>query len=153
MSAPLSYAVFPPGWPALLAVGEGVGLGAWVNPLLAMALPPLIWRLGQEWADEGTARLAAAIMACSPGLVLLAGSRMAHTSTLVALLLALVVVARGSDAAWVWGLGGLGLGYALLARPFDGVVLGGASSPPGCGARRGGCQRRSCSSARHSPRG
>lgn len=126
VTTPATYAVFPPGWPALLALGEGIGVGAWVNPLLAMALPPLVWRLGQAWSDEETARLGAAIMAVSPGLLLLAGSRMAHTSTLVGLLVALVVVARGRDAAWAWGLGGLGLGYVLLARPFDGVVLGGA---------------------------
>ena len=141
VSAPLSYAVFPPGWPALLAVGEVIGLGAWVNPLVAMALPPLIWRLGQEWADEDTARLAAAIIACSPGLVLLAGSRMAHTSTLAGLLLALVIVARGRDAAWVWGLGGLGLGYVLLARPFDGVVLGGGILAAGLWRAPGGVPR------------
>ena len=36
-----SASAFPPGWPALLALGEAVGAGWLVNPLLAGALAPL----------------------------------------------------------------------------------------------------------------
>ncbi|MCB9780322.1 MAG: hypothetical protein H6742_17285 [Alphaproteobacteria bacterium] len=125
-TGPVSYAVFPPGWPMLLAAGVAVGLPWAVNALLAGALPPLSFLLATAWGRPGEeARLAAMVAALSPGIVLLSGSRMAHTSVLVALLAALVLVARRRDGAVAWLLGGAGLAYVLLARPFDGVVLGG----------------------------
>ena len=123
-AGPESFAVFPPGWPALLAAGEVVGAPWAVNALLAGLLPGLTLLLSRAWgrpADE--ARLAATVAALSPGVVLLAGSRMSHTSVLVALLAALVVVERRRDPPWAWLLGGLGLAYVVLARPFDAALL------------------------------
>jgi hypothetical protein len=63
--------------------------------------------------------------ALSPGIVLLAGSRMAHTTVLVGLLLALVVVERRRDTPAAWLAAGLGVAYVVLARPFDALVVGG----------------------------
>lgn len=138
---PRVYGIFPPGWPALLAVGERLGAPALVNPLFAAALPALTWAVAREWLDEARAPVAAAVVACSPGVLLLAGSRMAHTSTLAALLLALAVVLRGRDRAGWWWAAGLGLGYMVLARPFDGVVLGGPLALWGLTRARGGSAR------------
>ena len=80
------HAVFPPGWPALLALGELLGAALWVNPLLCGLLPLLTWGLAREIGSPAQARLAAMVMALSPGVWMLGASRMAHTSTLVALL-------------------------------------------------------------------
>jgi len=125
-AAPRSYAVFPPGWPLLLALGVAVGLPWLVNALLAAALPPLTWLLARAWdRDEDEARLAATVAALSPGIVLLAGSRMPHTSVLVALLGAVVVVERRTDGARAWIAAALGLSYVVLARPFDALLLAG----------------------------
>lgn len=124
-ATPESYAVFPPGWPALLALGERLGAPWLVNAALAGLLPALSFLLARAWGrPEDEARLAALAAALSPGVVLLAGSRMAHTSVLVSLLLALVVVERRRDRARAWSLGGLGLAYVVLARPFDAALLG-----------------------------
>ena len=123
---PRSYAVFAPGWPLMLAAGVVVGLPWIVNPLLAAALPPLTWLLARAWQrDEDEARLAATVAALSPGIVLLAGSRMPHTSVLVALLLALVVVERRTDGARAWLAAAGGLAYLVLARRLDALVLAG----------------------------
>lgn len=122
---PSSYAVFPPGWPALLSIGQALGVPWLVNPILAAALPPLIWLLARELTDAPRAWLAAAIAALSPGALILAASRMAHTSTLVALLALAVVVVRRRDPLWSWALAGLAAAYVVLTRPFDAAVVAG----------------------------
>ncbi|NOY27645.1 MAG: hypothetical protein GXP62_17405 [Oligoflexia bacterium] len=124
--APRSFAVFPPGWPALLALGQAIGAPWIVNALLAAALPPLSFALALAWKRPLVeARLAALVITLSPGIVLLSGSRMPHTSVLVALLLALVVVESRPRAWWGWLLASLGLGYVVLARQFDAALLAG----------------------------
>ena len=123
---PHTFSPFPPGWPALLAVGEALSVPWLVNPLLAGLLPWLSYLLAREWAAPDTARLTALIMAVSPGVWMLAASRMSHTSVLVGLLMASVVVVRRRDPWWAWAAAGMAVSYVTLARPFDGVLLGGA---------------------------
>lgn len=119
----LSAGAFPVGWPALLAVGEGVGLPWLVNPLLAAALAPLMYRLAVVWLPSRTALLAAAIVSLSPAVLVLAASRMSHTSVLVALLLAAGVVARNERGRWL-AAASVALAYVVMARPFDAVLVG-----------------------------
>jgi hypothetical protein len=120
VSAPVSHSPFPPGWPALLALGEALGAGLLVNPLLAFFLPGLAGQLGGALGlDTAGRRLCQAAMALSPGVWVLAASRMAHTSVLLALgLCALALLRR---PAWL----GLPLAYVVLARPFDALLIGG----------------------------
>lgn len=120
-----SFSPFSPGWPALLALGEAVGLPWLLNPLLAGLFCALLWPLVREWSDARTATLATAIAAFSPAAVILGGSRMAHTSVLVALAALLLVVVRGRDRPWAWWLAGAAAGYVVLARPFDAALLAG----------------------------
>ena len=130
---PFSASSFPIGWPVLLAAGEFLGIGNLVNPLICGFLPCLGWLFFRQLRRQPPARephgeierqnlLAAGFLALSPGVWLLGASWMAHTSCLAALfLLALGVLSSN------WALaGGFGWAYLLLARPFDGVVLGGA---------------------------
>lgn len=117
------FSPFPPGWPALLAVGESVELGAWVNPVLACFLPWVAFKVALALTDRTVARLAAVLMALSPGVLVLAGSRMAHTSVLLALGILMVVVTARSPRRW-W-LGGAAAAYVVLARPFDAALLAG----------------------------
>ncbi len=115
-----TFAVFPPGWPALLGLGERFGLGVLVNPLLAAGLPAVAWGLAQGRLRPRGARLAAVLMALSPGVLLLASSRMAHTSVLLALGLGALAAARPGARGWT----GLAVAYVVLARPFDAVLVG-----------------------------
>ncbi len=137
---------FPPGWPALLAVGEGVGLGWLVNPALFGLMPLVSYLLGLRWTgDRAIARLAALVVTLSPGAWILAGSRMSQTSVLVALGLAAVVCTLpqgglavggrlgrlgGPEASPRTGLllaqvGGLAVAYVILARQYDAALVGG----------------------------
>lgn len=129
------HAVFPPGWPALLALGTLLRFPILVNPLLAACLPPLTWRIARSVADAPTARVAAAISALSPGVLVLAASRMSQTSVLVALLVlagsagGVGATARASTAGRptlldVAAAAGA-LAYVVLARPLDALCVGG----------------------------
>ena len=59
VGAPSSFSPFPPGWPALLALGEALGAGLLVNPLLAFFLPGLAGRLGAAMGLDPAGRRAA----------------------------------------------------------------------------------------------
>ncbi len=125
LSEPVSVAGFPPGWPLLLGLGEFIGLAWLVNPLLSGLLAPLTFRLGRALdLSERTATLSAAFIALSPGVLLLAASRMSHTSVLVALLVVAWVVALRPSRSLAWWGAGLALGYVVLARPYDALLVG-----------------------------
>ena len=142
-AAPVAYSPFPPGWPALLSLGEIAGLPWLMNPLLVMAFPALIWVIARAWGGASVARLAVAVAALSPAVWMMAGTRMAHTSTLVALGVVAAVAARRPDRSWVWALGGLAAAYTVVARPMDAAVVAGPLlawgllRAPGLGARAG----------------
>jgi hypothetical protein len=117
------FSPFPPGWPGLLAVGERYGLGAWVNPVLASLLPLVVYRIGQPILGDKRALVAALITAISPGVWLLGGSRMAHTSVVLGLGLTMSFAIRPNPARWEGVGGGLAAAYVVLARPFDAALL------------------------------
>ena len=117
------FSPFPPGWPALLAVGEWAQLGAWVNPLIACFLPWVAYRIALAISDRRVARLAAVAMALSPGVLILAGSRMSHTSVLLGLGILAVTVLSPSPRRWL--LGAAAAAYVVLARPYDAALLAG----------------------------
>jgi hypothetical protein len=125
VSAPASYAPFPPGWPALLALGELLGAPWLVNPILGAAVPVLVWAIARHWADEAVARLAVVVAALSPAVWIMAASRMSHTSALVALGAVALVAMRRPAGIRYWALGGLAAAYVVLARPLDALLVAG----------------------------
>jgi len=115
------WAAFPPGWPALLAIFELGHLQILANPLLGAASVLLGWDVARRLCpDERGALYATAILALSPGFLLLSASRMAHTSALVAVLW----IARQALAGGAGWSSGAALGYLVLARPFDAIFAG-----------------------------
>lgn len=121
---PRYFGAFPAGWPALLSLGTIAGFPWLVNPLIGASLPILTWLLAKEFLSENTAKLSAAVMALSPGVLILSSSHMSQTSVLAALLFAVVVISRNRDSWLIWGLAGLALGYVENARPYDAILLG-----------------------------
>lgn len=121
MTSPGLAGAFPPGWPALLAPFEALGLGALANPLLAALAVGLGWEVARRLTEsERAALFAASILALSPGFLILAASRMAHLSSLVATLWIALQALRGRTG---WS-SGLALGYLALSRPFDALFAG-----------------------------
>jgi len=117
------FGKYPPGWPAILALGELAGAPWLVNPLLAALALYLVYRLGRTLYDERTGVLAAALGLTSPLLLVLSGSYLSHLASLVLLLLFtiwFVQTARGGSRWFAVGAG-IALGMAFLARSLTAV--------------------------------
>ncbi len=119
------YSVFPPGWPAMLALGVKAHAPWLVNPLLAGASMPLAYALLRHWYPRATARLAVVLLALSPWYLFLGMSLMSHHAALfVALLAALAVVRSRRSGATRWSLaGGACLGALAAIRPMDALAV------------------------------
>jgi 4-amino-4-deoxy-L-arabinose transferase-like glycosyltransferase len=118
------FGKYPPGWPAVLALGVKAGADWLVNPLLAALALYLIYRLGQTLYDGRTGLLAAALGLTSPLFLVLSGSFLSHLASLVWLLLFslwFVWTARGRSRWFALGAG-LALGMAFLTRSLTAVA-------------------------------
>jgi len=116
---------YPPGWPALLAVGFLAGAPWLVNPLLLALTVIGVWRLGRVLFDESTGVLAAIALACSPFAVLMGSGFMSHVAAMCAAVWCMVALAgceRRRSALQPFLAGLLG-GVAFLIRPFSATVL------------------------------
>ncbi len=77
------FAKYPPGWSVVLAFGYLLGARAWVNPLLAGLAVWLTYRLGQKVFTPAVGLLAAFLTLISPFFLMLSGSLLSHTWSLV----------------------------------------------------------------------
>jgi 4-amino-4-deoxy-L-arabinose transferase-like glycosyltransferase len=77
------FGKYPPGWPALLAVGVTLGLRSWLNPLLAGLGIWLIYQLGKRFFSKAIGLLAAGLMVTSPFFLMNSGSLLSHPFGLV----------------------------------------------------------------------
>jgi hypothetical protein len=120
---PHGHAVFPPGWPAVLAAGVLTGATWWVNPVLAGLCAPLTYLVVREVWGRRRARIVVLLLCVCPFFLFLSGSLMAHTLSLAAALAAVggFLMARRS-AGWA-ALGGAGLAMLFATRPLEGTLV------------------------------
>jgi 4-amino-4-deoxy-L-arabinose transferase-like glycosyltransferase len=118
------FGKYPPGWPALLALGVLAHVPWLVNPLLAAAALYLVYRLGQAVYDTRTGLVAAALGLASPLFLVLSGSYLSHLASLVWLLLFslwFIWTAQGKSRWYALGAG-LALGMAFLTRSLTAIA-------------------------------
>ena len=119
------FSVFPPGWPAMLAVGSLLGAPWLVNPVLAGLCVLLACLLAQELWSRATARLVVLLLCLSPWFIFLSMSYMAHIFTLFCVLAGALAVARMrryGGSGWAV-LAGIMIGITSLIRPLDGLAV------------------------------
>ena len=121
------FGKYPPGWPALLALGVKLGQAWWVNAAGAALTVALVYRLGNVTHSRLTGSIAAALSITSPFVLLLSGSLMSHTWSLLFVTAFLWCYYRareaepGSDG---WSLSaGIALGAAFAIRPFTALLI------------------------------
>jgi 4-amino-4-deoxy-L-arabinose transferase-like glycosyltransferase len=118
------FGKYPPGWPAVLALGELFNASWLVNPVLAVLALYLVYLLGKTLYDGRTGLLAAALGLASPLYLVLSGSFLSHMASLVWLLLFslwFVWTAQGRSR-WFAVEAGLALGMAFLTRALTAVA-------------------------------
>ncbi len=124
------FGKYPLGWPAVLGVGERIGLREWVNPLLAALAVWLTYLLGKRLLNETVGVLAAFLTLTSPFFLLNSGTLLSHP---LGLFLSLAFC-----LAWLDAFGGLrdsrqdgfslliaafSLGLLALTRPLTAVAV------------------------------
>ena len=120
------YSQFPPGGPAMLAIGELVHAAWLVGPAcgaISVALFSRLVRLTDPDASRAFHIGATLLFAVTPFGAFMFGSHMNHATTLMWLMLstvALAMVARDGAPRLGWAfVNGLGLGVAATIRPLD----------------------------------
>lgn len=114
--------IFPPGYPALLALGFIAGAPLAVGPLLAAGLVVTTFALGRATARrDDVALLAAALSALSVAQRYHTADTMSHGWAALLAALTLLGALRGTPAAALGA--GLAAGWLVATRPFSGLVF------------------------------
>jgi hypothetical protein len=124
---------YPPGWPAILAVGILTGTRNWINPVLAGFGIWLCYLLGKRVVSDAGGLVGMLLMISSPMFWLLSGSLLSHAWSLV-LTLGFVLAwldtffPEGNQAApsslVAVSTSGLCLGVLALTRPVTALAVG-----------------------------
>lgn len=113
--------IFPPGYPALLALGFLAGVPLALGPLLAGALVIATYALAKALgAGENVARLSALLSAVCAALRYHTADTMSHG--LAALLLTAGLAAAARASVLPAALSGLCIGWLVATRPVSGAV-------------------------------
>ena len=120
------FGKYPPGWPALLALGTLVKADWLLNPLFGTLILWVTWRIGILLFDRDVAGWAAFFMACSPYFVLNAVNFMSHASCGILVAVATFYLYRGMArrARTDYALVAVLLAAAALIRPFTAFCAG-----------------------------
>ena len=122
------YGQFPPGGPALLAMGDLLGAAWLVGPVCgAGAVAAFVVFLRTTEPGRATRWAAAALFAFAPFTVFQSASHMNHGFTLAALLVATAALAKvvtaGTARPALALVSGLGYGLAATIRPVDALAF------------------------------
>lgn len=120
------YSQYPPGHPALLALGVLLGIPWIVNPLLGALTIVCIYLLAKEVYEDSIARLSAVLASISSFFLLMSSEFMAHTSTLffmTSAVLSFVWMLKGKRSLLSAVACGVSLGIAVLCRPYTTICI------------------------------
>lgn len=120
------FGKYPPGYPAVLAVGVLLHIPWLINPILATLTIPLIYQLGKRLYNCRIGLMAALLGASSPFFIFLSGSQMAHAAELFWLILFMASwhIAISREKKWRWALiAGLAAGITFLTRQLTAVAI------------------------------
>jgi 4-amino-4-deoxy-L-arabinose transferase-like glycosyltransferase len=118
------------GWPLVLALGEMVGAGWLVNPILGALTVMLIYRLGCDVYNRSVGTAAGVLALASPLFLIQSATYMNHALAALCTTLLMWSIFRIDQARQVgrfpfrWAiLAGSALGLLMLTRPFSGVAV------------------------------
>ncbi|MDD9939593.1 MAG: glycosyltransferase family 39 protein [Myxococcales bacterium] len=119
------YGKYPIGHPAVLAVGEAVGLRVLVVPILGGLNVWLSYLVGLRFFDRTTACFGALLLSLSPHFVFTHGTQMSQPTSMACMLFAAWALLRAAESRSLWFAvaSGVGWGAAVLVRPLPGGLF------------------------------
>jgi 4-amino-4-deoxy-L-arabinose transferase-like glycosyltransferase len=121
------FGKYPPGWPALLAIGVVFGREWLVNALFGALTVVLVYRIGSEVYGRNVGLIAAVLTAFSPAALLLNGTLMAHPAALFFATLFMWSFLRmeWARARSGWAVAaGAAIGVVFVIRPLSAIAVG-----------------------------
>jgi hypothetical protein len=118
---------YPPGWPALLAIGVVFGREWLVNALFGALTVVLVYRIGREVYGRSVGLIAAVRTAFSPAALLLNGTLMAHPAVLsfATLFMWSFLRMEWARARFGWAVAaGAAIDVVFVIRPLSVVAVG-----------------------------
>jgi hypothetical protein len=118
------FSQYPPGQPAVLAAGLGLGLWWLLQPVFGVALVLVTFRVARWVADETTARLTVVLLVLCPFVVAVTASELSHIPAAALGLGAAAAATMLDRSSWPrWALlAGAALGAMVAFRPLDAVA-------------------------------
>jgi hypothetical protein len=118
------YSQYPPGQPAILAVGLALGCWWLLQPVFGVLLVLATHRVARWAADETTARLAIVLLVLSPFVVAVTATELSHIPAAALGLGATAAATTLARPGWRWWalLAGAALGLMVAFRPLDAVA-------------------------------
>lgn len=120
------FGKYPPGFPAVLALGVLIDTPWLVNPFLATLIVPLLYVLGRTLYNRATGLLGASLTLASPFFLITSGNMMAHTAELlwstIFMISWLKALCKPRQRRWPL-VAGLALGLLFLTRQLSAVTL------------------------------
>ena len=119
---------YPPGGPALVAIGARYGVAWLVTPVEGAVTLAIVWHTVKRMLGAGPALVALVTLGAAPLFMFDAASFYMHTPTLLFLAIAFAAVAQWTRCGcWpVLAITGVALGCAFLVRPIDALLFGAA---------------------------
>ncbi len=118
------------GWPLVLALGEALGAGWLVNPVLGGLLVAAVFVLGRDLFDRQIGILAALLALTSPFFLIQSSTFMSHAGSALWTALLLLGLLRAEEAraagrpARGWAaLMGLATGLLIITRPLTAIAV------------------------------
>lgn len=116
--------IYPPGWPALLALGTLAGTPTVVSPLLLGVAVVGLWALGRSLFSATTGLLAALLLGTSPFALAMGASSMSHVPVLAVTTWCFWCLSMAAGRSrWWWCFAGLLGAYAGAIRPLTALLL------------------------------
>lgn len=122
------FSQYPPGHPALLALGVLIDAPWLVPVLLSLASAGLLYGFATRVYDRTTGNVTLLLLVISPFFWMMGARMMNHVSSLAGLALFLYAWARaeaseGGEVRWML-VAGMGLGMSFLSRPLEALAVG-----------------------------
>ena len=120
------YSQYPPGYPALLALGVIFGIPWVINPILGALTIVCIYLLARELYTDSIAKISAVLASISSFFLFMSSEFMAHSSALFFITLAFlsfVLMVKKKRPLLSAVVCGASLGIALVCRPYTTVWI------------------------------